>query len=115
MKRVTPEQVIDAYRRTGWEPVQDEWFDKIDGKVCGCALTAMIGSENRLREIMSMPGELEELIAAELGLSEDYVIGFVQGFDERAFFGGGDVARIGWQDGKAAWEAVRQELLNDEL
>lgn len=109
MKRITPDQVIEAYQLTGWKPIQDDWIDKVNGQICGCGLAVLIGDAEKVRNFDS---DIEYRVADELGLSVEYVTGFVQGFDGGVmlnYFTGEHKA--GYEDGRAAWEAVKAEGL----
>lgn len=92
--RVTPEEVVDAYRKTGMRPIRGAWRN---GRECGCPLAALA-------------------LAAEAGspvfwslerFGSHYAVGFINGVDkpdqDTVFNPRWD---IGFKDGKAAWAAV---------
>lgn len=95
MNRITPEQVVEAYRVTGLKPVREDWIT-LDNK-CGCALTAcMLHSGYSIDSINADIEQCCEPVPEEvLQLDNRYVIGFVRGFDS------GDDPTIGWHDDDA--------------
>ena len=113
-KRITPEEVLAAYEATGLKPVQESWTDMVNGQRCGCGLTAVAMSKRKgldFSDFFSNLGDLDaedRMLAHELGLPLDYVWGFAAGFDGNSPFGI-DYAdwRLGYKDGRAAWEAVK--------
>lgn len=94
MKRVTPDEVIEAYRATGLQPAVLDWahFD-VDGKPCGCALTALYFqkatyTENLGEKVYDLVDEIRDdeaapylLFEEHLGLDQHYTEGFALGFD----------------------------------
>lgn len=105
MKRITQDQVVEAYRRTGWRPIQEAFYGRINGQHCGCGLGVMAGEDL---------GEDISDYAEALGLDHDYASGFTYGFDGNTLYGAPGTPRmLGWQDGRAAWEAVKREVLDD--
>lgn len=114
MNRITPEQVVDAYRRTGWRPIQEAFYDRINGQHCGCGLSVLVGDAEKVLQMDGYIGRRLQLFANELGLTADYVSGFIRGYDGDG--GGpwwGSEKFLGWQDGRACWEAVKREVLED--
>ena len=75
MKRITPEDVVDAYIATGMYPVFRKWRTR-DGKG-GCGLTAIGGLNGHCVKSGSRYRRFTEL----LGLDHSYVVGFTRGFD----------------------------------
>jgi hypothetical protein len=41
MRRILPEEVKQAYERTGLKPIRNGWHRKDGEQACGCALTAV--------------------------------------------------------------------------
>lgn len=93
--RITPEQVIEAYRETGINPSFRKWATIDPGdNPCGCGLTAMYLAklenqndiEQEIRALMDDEDEgvdLSEKYADALNLDTAYTNGFVGGFDAR--------------------------------
>lgn len=108
MKRITPEDVVDAYIATGKYPVCRRWSSR-DGKG-GCALT-VVGKSRGLSD--KPPRDVAEAFYAEsLGLNGWYVAGFADGFDrtkkqrESDYIQDRQNWQAGYDDGKAARAAV---------
>lgn len=114
MNRITAEEVVEAYRETNIIPTWGDWgYVKMSGDKCGCALTAI--SACRVGYNTALDGIAEdcyEYLCSLLDCSEEYLMGFVHGFDsvyiamnvkEEDFV-------IGYQDGQAARVLVMQEL-----
>ena len=118
------EEVIEAYKKTGLRPIQDEWFGRYRGRGnCACALTAIViekdppflqdlTKEDAVDEI-----DMDGVMNAQLGLSYAYIKGFTRGFDGYHTVGDlkvkvenqEDLLR-GFEDGKAIWKAVKKEF-----
>lgn len=117
MKRITPEQVVEAYKRTGWVPEQGEWVrDKPGGKRCGCALGVMIG--DGIVSLLNCNSNKSPyaVVSGALKLTPGYVDGFAQGFDgplSRSYLSTkSEFFNTGYTDGRDAWEAVQREVLH---
>ncbi len=110
MNRITPEQVLEAYQKTGINPMRNDYCYLDDnGEKCGCAITALltdkIGWEDTNSAIYTKV-RLSAYISEELGLESDYVEGFIYGFD-------GFSARKntqGYVDGAQAKELVGEKI-----
>lgn len=108
MKRITPDEVLAAYKATGLKPARYLWYTEDNGG-CACAMGALIA--------WKYPGELEavdeddieikcdDISSCDWGLS--YSCGFVTGFDS------GDLPserseewQYGFDDGCSAAAAV---------
>jgi len=114
-KRITPEEVLAAYKATGLRPEQAEWAIEYEGgSRCACGLGAIFSSkvENGFQTLYGSLYSESDLIGDELGLSPSYIYGFTYGFDgqpsppitqpnER------EESERGYRDGRAAWEAVK--------
>jgi hypothetical protein len=78
MNRITPEQVVAAYRKTGLTPERtgEAWFS-LDGK-CGCGATAVMKARNPdfCNSVLSFKDAL-----GLLEVSGEYLRGFIHGFD----------------------------------
>ena len=98
MRRIKPQEVLAAYRKTGLKPVRR----KFGGKTCGCPATAMYvaahGGKNGTRNLVI------NWMAATYG--GRYASGFfagVDGFPEEAC---SPTSFQGWADGKQVARAV---------
>ena len=83
MRRITAEEVIEAYGKTGLTPIQEEWFVnfKSGSGPCACGLTAVamakgLSEVSRLKDI-SLPLRVRRT----LDISFPYMDGFTMGFD----------------------------------
>jgi hypothetical protein len=78
MNRITPEEVVEAYRKTGLTPERTgmDWFSE-DGK-CGCGATAVMKARNP--DFCNSTLKFGDAIEL-LGVSRPYLRGFVVGFD----------------------------------
>ena len=109
MRRITPEEVLKAYEKTGLKPMQGDYFSK-DG--CACGLGA-IAKKQGLIEYTAIGsvccyGTSINLISV---YGESYHNGFANGFDD---LGSDDLDRDlaqCFEDGMAAWEAVKHLAL----
>ena len=103
-QRITPEQVVEAYRKVGYSPARSKWINR-DRKSC-CGLTAVALEKGFNPEFVHSGRDLAQF----LGLPyNDYVLEFADGFDgtHREF----DYISAGYEDGQAVWEAVKRELI----
>jgi len=97
MNRISPEMVLEAYKKTGLKPMQGDLFPR-DG--CACALgsfAAMNGYKDTANALLF----LNNLT------SHDYVNAFGEGFDGERFHSYGDKFDNAFRDGQEAWEAVK--------
>lgn len=125
MKRITSEQVVEAYSKTGLKPVISAWYKeeydrtRITVEKCGCALTAVCAAQVGMEEIENVDteGGYEELLVDNLDLDPSYINGFINGFDaplnklftrNRYYYSEEQNAKLaaGWEDGYAAHVAV---------
>jgi hypothetical protein len=104
MKRITPEEVLDAYAKTGLKPHRGVWLWKECGKRCGCGLGAMYVANGG-----DPPKVWSQEVIKTLGISIDYLNGFTCGFDDESpdYEPGGEEEQ-GYTDGLAAAAAVFQ-------
>lgn len=123
IKRITPEEVREAYKSTGIKPALMDWahFDA-DDKPCGCALTAVYLSKSyspdTLRhQMFDLINETkdgngpENLMEETLDLDYDYITGFTNGFDDMLVSDHrSQEFEIGYEDGKA----VRNQIIRFE-
>jgi hypothetical protein len=124
VNRITPDQVVEAYRKTGLKPTRSSWFGQLSHQECeACGQTAVAVAEGNvtiddLKKVNNLTIEEFEdgamttcqlcyAAAVKLTGSPDYVTGFVAGFDNCRRFPGRDNAyHDGYDDGAAAAEAV---------
>lgn len=113
MRRITPQEVLDAYNQTKLVPVNSEWgyVATENGMKCGCALTALGTCKTDFDEFLDNVMECEcEYVADLLGYDQEYLTGFVDGFDGCFFMGQSDNFRLGAKDGVAAREEVERNI-----
>lgn len=98
--RITPRQVLEAYRETGLRPARGEWGDEHNV----CALTAL-GVAAGFTSDASY--KIARAFWESHNLSNAYADGFVAGFDgdPPRFFRRAD-KRKGYRDGRQAARAV---------
>jgi hypothetical protein len=95
MKRITPEEVVEAYAKTGLKPARDTAYGP---ECCGIgAIAAVNGVVND-----------SPYAWARHKYDSDYVDGFLCGFDDRSMYQTDGPFRIGFNDGLAAAAAVFQ-------
>jgi hypothetical protein len=96
MKRITPEEVLKAYEKTGLKPMRGDYYP-FQG--CACALGVMAVT-------LKLSGNLYDHFQDIYG---DYQDAFTDGFDGRRKPTGGlcKTDEIAYKDGNAAWEAVK--------
>ena len=106
MKRITPERVVEAYRKTGLRPVRERWVAWRGGECVVCGLSAVaIAAGNDAREIEQRTVKTR-CIGEMLGLPTEYVGGFADGFDGESRYVDNEEFSAGYADGIAAREAV---------
>lgn len=110
MKRITPEQVVEAYRKTGLKPVRERWVAWSGGECVVCGLSAVaIAAGNEAKEIEQRTIKTR-CIGEMLGLPIEYVGGFADGFDDESVsesrLRDSEEFIAGHADGIAAREAV---------
>lgn len=113
-KRITPDQVVEAYRKTGLLPVQGRWFRSAGPDACACGLTALVHAfgEGWQRD---HGAPTFEGIEQAVGLTPDYASGFMRGFDgmDPRHLACGE-HKAGHADGVAAWRAIEEAKLFDQ-
>jgi hypothetical protein len=106
MKRITPEEVVAAYKETGLKPVTDDFGD--ERSKCGCALTALAYKNNPTVELHTI---LYDFADGEdfsvLPYDVQYIKDFISGFDRSSSL---HKNTQGYQDGSAARHAVSKEF-----
>ena len=98
MKRITPEDVVDAYQKTGFTPCFGHFLSE-DGK-SGCGITVVLAAEGRPIAL----GRIGE--EAMKTMSNSYIDGFWNGFDGFNQTHGPEERVQGNADGLAARAAV---------
>jgi hypothetical protein len=109
MRRILPEEVKQAYERTGLKPIRNGWHRKDGEQACGCALTAVCldGGHNGILDTEQRMNYAE----VALGLDPQYARGFLHGFDCVKIEEEVHLHRqMGWEDGQACAEAVGLEI-----
>lgn len=105
MKRITPEDVVDAYIATGMYPVFRKWTTR-NGQG-GCALTTLGAGQGCSSNVTGK----HAYYTKRLGLEYSYTVGFVSGFDRPRTVDMGpsnnDPYEIGRYDGRVARLAVK--------
>lgn len=105
--RITPREVLEAYRETGLQPVRGAFRDRA-GRVCGLTVVAAMKGAWPNAELLPEKAVVEVLTRAmTLECAEHYLNGFVYGFDgyiqhENEL----DWKSKGWRDGRRAARAV---------
>jgi hypothetical protein len=103
MKRITPEEVVAAYKETGLKPVTEDFGNAV--KNCGCALTALTAMVHPDTEINDIIEAFENDDFPLVSYDRNYLIDFIAGFDESSC----DDTQ-GYQDGHNARKAVSKEF-----
>lgn len=115
MNRINPEDVLNAYQQIEAVPITgtwyaEEWGDLEATKYC-CGLTAVAFARG-MDPIFEDEYEIEQGVRYELKLDDDYIIGFIRGFDgvDLSMFGtvSASVAK-GFSDGAAARNLLIEE------
>ena len=100
-KRISPEEVVEAYRKTRLLPIRGIALGRL--VACGCALGALYK-----REHPRASSSANALHWARLRYGESYVDGFACGFDGViTALMTNERRELGHADGRAAWDAVR--------
>lgn len=116
MNRITPEQVVEAYRKTGLRPVRASFGNASVGEgneCCGlvaCAIDRIGGHEFLDRRVGAPPCPTSLIAKDALDINDSYLVGFMDGFDGydeggRALSGSRDYDH-GYEDGAGAWAAL---------
>lgn len=114
MKRITPEEVVAAYDKTGLSVARQEYFS--DKGRCACGLgayaAAFLGSNP-----MADEGFDVSRVLSDSGFGWLYRHGFGNGFDgdnRESSLTGHSEYQAGVKDGVAAWEAVKDRADGDD-
>lgn len=112
--RISGEQAVAAYRKTGLHPIRDEFARKEDGRLCGCPLTAVWAARLpdgwRRKRIETIEANVE--IWATRLYGDQYVIAFTAAYDhgvgnlEKPCVYAEQRAIDGFNDGRAVAHAV---------
>jgi hypothetical protein len=103
MNRITPEQVVEAYKETGLKPRQRVFLvDK-----CACGLGVLAAHDANINNSY----DAYDWAVTQYG--EDYVESFWRGFDDRSTTPQYE-QHIGYEDGRACWQAVVEAGLVEE-
>ncbi|MGE6227579.1 hypothetical protein [Paenibacillus chitinolyticus] len=102
-KRITPEQVREAFKNTGLVPKKHTFGD---GRTCGCAITAIA--------VESKPGCHRNFydFVESMGYDGEYLYYFINGFDGKNninFLKLSEIYLIGYRDGEAARRLIFME------
>jgi hypothetical protein len=86
-KRVTPEVVIEAYKKTGLQPVTSVFIDEHEGQICSCGLGAVVRANHMELDVWDIDNKLQDMGAEDIeflfgeGKPHEYLNGFIWGFD----------------------------------
>lgn len=110
MRRITPEQVVDAYAAIGVKPIRHAYEAMVGGeyRCCGLAACALTLAERNDRMTLLH-------VRSVLGLNPEYQAGFTEGFDGTELnpdYDNSPEYLAGREDGLAAAVAVFKEQLN---
>lgn len=125
--RITPREVLEAYEKTGLEPIFDDWYDThcidLERTTHACGFTAvMLASKTPMPKGVHLYDAIESYARERFdGAGEHYKGGFALGFDGKdAPLPSGDDhplmrgsegwSRLGWCDGKRARAFVEARL-----
>ena len=107
--RITVQQVVEAYKKTGLRPRVQAFYDEVTG--CACALGAVSIARNS--SLAAQDVLVQDQIVDELGLDVHYTNGFCGGFDRcgstPSVLSNSEQLQnyqLGRQDGAAARKAV---------
>lgn len=114
---ISTQTVIEAFRETRATPVQNITYRTVAGEIQCCGIGAI--AQHKHPEIVRQDTHSTDahlspepkfyvnlsLFQAKEDLTREYISGFMSGWDEAEMLDGAD--ERGYQDGKAAWEAVR--------
>lgn len=100
MKRITPEEVVEAYKSTGLKPVRGTFC--WGSRACGLGTVCISRGKMPTSPLM---------VSRSLGIEMEYLLGFVNGFDgiHKASIGideSNETLSLGFADGKLAAAAV---------
>ena len=85
LKRITPAEVVAAYKKTGLIPISCSFWWKVGDKMAGCGLTALACDKlGKKEDEFYMRGLLvAESMEKQLGYDWAYLQGFTCGFDSK--------------------------------
>lgn len=117
-KRIIPEEVVEAYQRTGVLPIRNTWGCSGYDKECACGITAVAMSKNdcTFEQLVTMKLDRDEHFYEEfyqelLNVPNTYIIGFAHGFDGTEASRYEDATYLkGVEDGEAAFKLVSKEF-----
>lgn len=103
MRRITVDEVLEAYRKTGLVPERGAYYK--EGCACGLGVILFAAGADMNVGDDSLNAEVEKL----LGIDDSYRVGFVRGFDGKLPLPNREnqaVFDIGYTDGQACAAAV---------
>jgi hypothetical protein len=102
VKRITPQEVVEAYRKTGIKPIEGYYLRDDDGVRCGCALGALyLAAGNPFNDM-----EASSWATQTFGIEyECAFMGAFDGIDEEEESDSEECVTIARMDGIAAREA----------
>jgi len=106
VNRITAEQVVEAYKVTGYRPARKTMWSKTNKGDCACALVAC--SAAKVYPLKNEETDWEHYLCQTLEIERTYMLGFISGFDgyTQAVALMDEVAKEGYADGLAAAAAV---------
>lgn len=113
MVRITPDQVVEAYRKTGVKPMQGNWHNGSESDLCCCGLGALYlaaGEPVLTLTLNSYAHHVQQV----LNIPGNYLIGFTNGFDGKVMpeeWVNREFEPQGFHDGRLAWATVQREIL----
>ena len=113
VKRIRPEQVVEAFKQTGLSLGRGQFFS--DDRACACGLGALYAMKNG--SVPEDDNALEIVDWVDQTYSMHYRLGFINGFDDSPDLSdrlsityGNDHYRTGYRDGQAAYTASVQSM-----
>jgi hypothetical protein len=115
MKRITVDEILDAYGETGLQPTVGEFIGHLAyGDMCACAIGAFAAARLGVKGAMQSALTPWAVPWPGIGLeySREYIAGFIRGFDadeekeSSMTFPGREERMAGYEDGRAAARAV---------
>lgn len=109
MKRINPDQVVEAFRFTKLKPLQEEYF----GDGCACAFGALYIMNGGTKLDASNVDEFADKLTG----NNQYAWGFMMGFDGDKWMKDdrSEAFRMGWDDGETAWRASLQQTIKQRF
>jgi hypothetical protein len=121
MNRITPKRVVGAFRSITATPIRGTIYEHEDSGEHSCGLNAVAAHENKAAfdSMTTMTnGGVQTQAIKSLGLSDSYVLGFYNGWDNERCYA--NVAEsyffydVGFRDGVESWNAVVESGLVKE-